>query len=393
MKNSVYLIVLLALALVVVSYKWISSSNNANDTTISTKNTTIDDIMTRTSVRAYSDRPVSDEQVDTILRAAMASPSAGNKQPWRFVVIRDRNALNYIAENFHTMPMMKDAQLAVVVCGDLKATFGGDGRDYWVEDASAATENLLLAAHALGIGAVWCGVYPQSDRVKQFSEMLHLPEDIIPLNCIAIGYPSGESTPKDKWKPEYIHYNTWDSIAATLPEPAKKEFKEFDVKTDWRANPFTFFRGHGLLIAAGDKKKSNAMTIGWGALGNIWQRDASTVTVYVAEGRYTYQFMENSKYFTVMQFDEERNDILDYMGTHSGRDEDKAKALGLHTLYTEHGTPYYEEASLALECEILYKYKFVPEGMSQDIEKFYQNFPAGVHHQYIGKIVKALKKQ
>lgn len=392
MKNSVYLVILLSLGLVFVSYKWVSSLNTQSEDIAGNHVSTIEDIMSRTSVRAYSDRSVSESEVDTLLKAAMAAPSAGNKQPWRFVVLRDQKILEYIGNNFHTMTMVKDAEVAVVVCGDLKATFEGDGKDYWIEDVSAASENLLLAAHAMGLGAVWCGVYPQMERVRQFSELLHLPDDIIPLNCIAIGYPAGDTTTKDKWKPEYVHYNTWDSVASPLPEQKKKEFAEFDVKSQWRENPFTFFRGHGLLLAAGNKQKSNAMTIGWGALGNIWQRDASTVTVYVAEGRYTYQFMEKAKYFTVMQFDEEHEEILDYMGSHSGRDEDKAKALGLHTLYTENGTPYYEEASLVLECEILYHYKFMPEGMNADIENFYKNFPAGVHHQYIGKIIKALKK-
>lgn len=392
MKNPIYLIILLALGLVFVSYKWVSSINSSVDKEVSPTSSVFNEIMSRTSVRSYSDRKVTDEQVDTLLKAAMAAPSAGNKQPWRFIVIRDRRILEYISDNFHTMTMVKNAQAAVVVCGDLKATFDGDGRDYWIEDVSASSENLLLAAHSMGLGAVWCGVYPQMERVKKFSQLLHLPDEIVPLNCIAIGYPSGEATPKDKWKPEYIHYDTWDSIPAELPEAAKKKFSEFDVKAQWRDNPFTFFRGHGLLLATGNREKSNAMTIGWGALGNIWQRDASTVTVYVAEGRYTYQFMEKARYFTVMQFDESDSNILEYMGTHSGRDEDKAKALGLHTLYTENGTPYYEEASMVLECEILYHYKFMPEGMNDDIKNFYKDFPAGVHHQYIGKIVKALKK-
>lgn len=390
MKNSTYLIILLALGLVFTSYKWISSSSSSVGEAM--QKSTIEDIMTRTSVRAYSDREVESEQIDTLLRAAMAAPTAGNKQPWRFVVINNKTTLNAISENFYTMTMAKDASAAVIMCGDVTATFDGDARDYWIQDVAAASENLLLAAHAMGLGAVWCGIYPQMSRVEQFSEMLHLPENIIPMACICVGYPSGETTPKDKWKPEYIHYNTWDSVATKLPEPKKKEFTEFDVTKQWGENPFDFFRGDGLLLAAGNRDSNNAMTIGWGALGNIWQRDASTVTVYVAEGRYTYQFMEKSKYFTVMQFDNEHSEVLAYMGNHSGRDGDKAKALGLHTLYTEHGTPYYEEASLVLECELLYHYKFLPEGMNSDIRSFYKNFPAGVHHQYIGKIVKALRK-
>lgn len=215
MKNSTYLIILLALGLVFTSYKWISSSSS--NVGVDVQKSTIEDIMTRTSVRAYSDREVGSEQIDTLLRAAMAAPTAGNKQPWRFVVINDKATLNAISENFHTMTMAKDASVAVIMCGDVTATFDGDGRDYWIQDVSASSENLLLAAHAMGLGAVWCGIYPQMSRVEQFSEMLHLPENIIPMACICVGYPAGETTPKDKWKPEYIHYNTWDSIAVKLP--------------------------------------------------------------------------------------------------------------------------------------------------------------------------------
>ncbi|MDE6291886.1 MAG: nitroreductase family protein [Muribaculaceae bacterium] len=210
MKNSTYLIILLALGLVFTSYKWISSASSSVGENV--QKSTIEDIMTRTSVRAYTDKAVGSEQIDTLLRAAMAAPTAGNKQPWRFVIINDRATLDTISCNFHTMTMAKDASVAFVMCGDETATFDGEGRDYWVQDVSASSENLLLAAHAMGLGAVWCGIYPMSDRVRQFSDMLHLPEDIIPMACICVGYPSGETTPKDKWKPEYIHYNTWDSL-------------------------------------------------------------------------------------------------------------------------------------------------------------------------------------
>ena len=181
--------------------------------------------------------------------------------------------------------------------------------------------------------------------------------------------------------------------AATVNSDGSGQFTEFNVTEEWDENPFTFFKGSGLLLAVGDKESNNAMTIGWGSLGNIWRSlGNSTVTVYVAEGRYTYQFMEKYKYFTVMAFDEQHKNILEYMGTHSGRDGDKAKHLGLHTLYTENGTPYYEEASMVLECEIIYKDAFRPECMNDSVKKFYEGFDAGVHHMYIGNIVKALKK-
>lgn len=207
MKNSSFLITLLALALVFVCYKWISTSTEAKD--IPVKNSTIEDIMTRTSVRSYSGKAVESEQLDTLLRAAMAAPTAGNKQPWRFVVIDSQDLLDSISSNFNSMKMATTASVAVVMCGDVTATFEGEGQDYWIEDVSAASENLLLAAHAIGLGAVWCGIYPMTERVNKFSAMLNLPENIIPMACICIGYPSGETTPKDKWKPEYIHYNSW----------------------------------------------------------------------------------------------------------------------------------------------------------------------------------------
>lgn len=215
MKNPTYLIILLAIGLVFVSYRWVTSSVSSPEDLPSPTATVLDNIMTRTSVRSYSEQPVSDEQIDTLLRAAMAAPTAGNKQPWRFVVIRDTATMNYISQNFHTMTMMSDAKAAIVVCGDTTATFSGEAVEYWVQDASAATENLLLAAHGMGLGAVWCGVYPKSDRVKIFSELLRLPSHILPLNCIAIGYPEGETTPKDKWHPEYIHYDAWTGASTT----------------------------------------------------------------------------------------------------------------------------------------------------------------------------------
>lgn len=210
MKNPAYLIILLALGLVIISYKWIDSSS-ATSADPSVQKSTIDDIMTRTSVRSYSGRQVEPEKIDTLLRAAMAAPTAGNKQPWRFVVINDKAILQSISDNFNTMTMARDASVAIVMCGDTSATFGGDARDYWIEDVSAASENLLLAAHATGLGAVWCGIYPQQTRVEQFSKMLNLPQNIVPMACICIGYPAAETTPKDKWHPEYIHYNTWDA--------------------------------------------------------------------------------------------------------------------------------------------------------------------------------------
>ena len=172
------------------------------------------------------------------------------------------------------------------------------------------------------------------------------------------------------------------------------EFEEFNVIDDWEENPFDWFKGQGLLLAVGTPQHNNAMTIGWGSLGNVWSKiGPATVTVYVAEGRYTYEFMEKYDYFTVMAFDKEDARILGYMGTHSGRDGDKAAHLGLHTLYTENGTPYYAEATIVLECKTIYKAPFEKEGMCKEVQEFYENFNAGVHHMYIGNVIKALKRK
>lgn len=176
---------------------------------------------------------------------------------------------------------------------------------------------------------------------------------------------------------------------ATEPAPV---FRDFDVKKEFAENPFTAFTDRGMLLCAGDREKSNAMTIGWGALGTLWGRN-DAVTVYVAESRHTKKFLDGATRFTVMQFDKERQaDVLAYMGRHSGRDGDKAAALGLHLAYTEAGTPYYEEAQAVYECELMYSAPFEPEGMRDVPKALYADFPAGVHTMYIGRVVRAFRR-
>ena len=184
------------------------------------------------------------------------------------------------------------------------------------------------------------------------------------------------------------------SLMAALPcsMSAQEEygFKKIDVKEDFAENGFAWFHDAELL-AAGDKEKSNAMTIGWGGIGTLWGRTA--LTVYVAEKRYTKEFMDKAEFFTVMAFDVEHSKVLRYMGTKSGRDEDKAAALGLHTAYTANGTPYYTEAEMVIECKIMYAAPFDPQYFKSDTPKMmYSNFPAGIHSMYIGEVVNAWKK-
>ena len=178
--------------------------------------------------------------------------------------------------------------------------------------------------------------------------------------------------------------------AMSVSAQEEKGFKKFNVREDFAENGFQWFHDAELL-AAGDREKSNAMTIGWGGIGTLWGRTA--LTVYVAEKRYTKEFMDRSEYFTVMAFDVAHSNVLNYMGRQSGRDGDKAKALGLHTAYTENGTPYYTEAEMVIECRIMYAAPFDPQYFKSDAPKnMYRNFPAGVHTMYIGEVVNAWRK-
>ena len=166
-------------------------------------------IMTRTSIRAFADTPVDDCTLEQILRAGMAAPSAVNRQPWAFVVVRGRENLDRLRDAHPHARMLGSAQAAIVVCGDMTKALEGAGRDYWIQDASAATENILIAAHALGLGAVWTGVYPNPAVMPGIIEALELPSHIIPLNVIPLGYPAESPAPKDKWNPDNIHYDKW----------------------------------------------------------------------------------------------------------------------------------------------------------------------------------------
>ena len=171
-------------------------------------------IMTRTSVRSYQkDRSVENEKIEALLRAGMAAPSAVNKQPWHFVVVTEREVLDKLAAANPNAGMLRQAPLAIVPCGDMEKALEGDARAYWIQDVSAATENILLAAHGLGLGAVWTGTYPSAERVSAISEVLALPETVIPLCTIVIGYPEGEQTPKDKWNPENVSWQQYGQAA------------------------------------------------------------------------------------------------------------------------------------------------------------------------------------
>ncbi len=214
MKKTSKIIHMISMTLIVATMMTGCNCNKTNDsnaqcdaqTTPDNGKVIYESIMSRTSVRSYTDKAISADTVEMLLRAGMAAPTARNSQPWHFVVIKDRTKMDEIAAKSHQEQMLKESQLFIVVCGDMNKTLEGEGREYWIQDCSAATENILLAVNALGMGAVWTGIYPISERVALYNEMLQLPENLVPFCNIVIGYPAEQPTPKDKWKVENVTY-------------------------------------------------------------------------------------------------------------------------------------------------------------------------------------------
>lgn len=204
-NKSIVLNVVLAIAVVVLGVRLVSGAEDAGESQTQ-EQAVLDNIATRTSIRDYEARPVEKEKVEKMLRAAMAAPTAMNKQPWHFVVVDQRSVLDSLAGANPNTKMLLKAPLAIVVCGDMDKVIEGGGRDFWIQDASAATENLLLAAHAMGLGAVWTGAYPSEERSKAISATLSLPDNLVPLNMVVIGYPAEHPQPKDKFKEENITF-------------------------------------------------------------------------------------------------------------------------------------------------------------------------------------------
>ncbi len=159
-------------------------------------------IFTRRSIRSYTDEPVSEKDVKTLLEAGMSAPSASNRQPWHFIVVDQRERLNQIMEVHPYSKMLAEAPLAIIVCGDTEIS-----PHYWQQDCSAATENILLAARALGLGSVWLGVYPK--RAESIHKLFNLPANVQPLCVIAIGHPAEEKGRVDRYDEAKVHHNIW----------------------------------------------------------------------------------------------------------------------------------------------------------------------------------------
>ena len=168
---------------------------------------TMEAILTRRSIRRYTEEGVPDTVIEEILRAAMQAPSAGNGQPWQFVVITDRATLREVPRFHPYAKMVPDAPVAILVCGDLRREIY---EGFWVQDCSAATQNILLAAHAKGLGAVWVGIYPLEDRIAGFRRLLGLPEHVIPLSLVPIGFPAVRKPGEERFDRSRIHRDRWE---------------------------------------------------------------------------------------------------------------------------------------------------------------------------------------
>jgi len=163
-------------------------------------------ILSRRSIRRYTSEPVTDQEIDILLQAAMAAPSSGNARPWHFIVVRNQETLNEIARCHPYAGMLPQAKAAILVCADEKLE-NHPGR--WPQDCAAATENILLAAHAQGIGAVWIGLYPEIERLNAIKKIFNMPETVHPLSLVGLGRPNEKKLPPHRFKPERIHNERW----------------------------------------------------------------------------------------------------------------------------------------------------------------------------------------
>ena len=166
----------------------------------------LDCIMSRRSIRRYTDEPLTEGQIQTALKAAMAAPSAGNQRPWRFIVLTEREALSAAAACTPYGRMLLEAPLGLVVCAD---TSDLKHPQMWEQDCSAAIQNVLLAVHAAGLGGVWLGFWPKMERVTPLKEALGIPEDVEPVAVIAIGHPAEEKPSVDRYDPDFVHRERW----------------------------------------------------------------------------------------------------------------------------------------------------------------------------------------
>ncbi len=166
----------------------------------------LDAILTRRSIRKYSNQPVTDDQIKVLLESAMYAPSAVNKQPWHFIVFRDKSVIKAVTEKHPNASMLTDASAGILVCWDENLQHD---KGYGPVDCSAATQNILLATHSMGIGSVWVGIYPREQRMEFISEIFKLPPNIKGFSIVSLGYPAETKMQPQRFNVHRIHYEKW----------------------------------------------------------------------------------------------------------------------------------------------------------------------------------------
>jgi nitroreductase len=169
----------------------------------------LENIHKRKSVRNYTGEQVTKSCLLVLLKAAMAAPSARNRQPWTFIVVTERRMLDALGDRLPYTKMLYKAGAAIVVCGDSTIDLQPGATDLWYQDAAAATQNILLATEAMGLGAVWSALYPYPDRMEHVRNLLRIPDHVSPFNIIPIGHPTGEEQPKEKFRADRVHWGQW----------------------------------------------------------------------------------------------------------------------------------------------------------------------------------------
>jgi len=172
-----------------------------------------DAILTRRSIRRFTAEPVGEDLLERLLRAAMAAPSARNMQPWELVVVTAADRRRQLAAIIPNGKMLPEAPLALLLCGNLDRSVDDTRPPYWVVDCAAAAQNVLLAAHSLGLGGVWLGVYPREDRMRGVASVLDLPDTIVPHSLLALGHPAEAGVIKDKFDPHKVHRESWRGVS------------------------------------------------------------------------------------------------------------------------------------------------------------------------------------
>ena len=206
MKENVQFIIFLTAILLISSCEQPKQQELTINTPEKTENQTLNTILNRKSIRQYTNQEISTEEINNLLKAGMAAPSSRDRRPWHLIVISDKSLLEKLGAQLKNAQILKDANKAIVVCGDDELS-----DNCWFLDCAAVTQNILLAAESMGIGAVWTAVYPYEDRTGIVNKQLQLPTHIHALSIIPLGYPDGQHTPKDKFDATRVHHNKFNS--------------------------------------------------------------------------------------------------------------------------------------------------------------------------------------